>query len=314
MKRFRKILAFVRGPKSAVALQRAISLAEENQAELLAMDVLRPPSSLFHPFSRDESVDGLQQDVVRQREEELGKILADRCADRLAVKAKVTVGTPFIEIIHEVLREGYDLVVKSADGRSLLSQRLFGGTAFHLMRQCPCPVWILKPEHDGQLKRILAAVDVAVDADTQQHLRLNTDILTIAQSLADMEGAELHVAHAWSMWAENILKSRVPADEFNSMLEEQEQATSQALAELLKHFDIDPLSPQVRLVKGDPDYVIPELVHADQIELLVMGTVCRTGVPGFVIGNTAEQVLSDVDCSVLTLKPDGFQSPVTLPK
>lgn len=37
----------------------------------------------------------------------------------------------------------------------------------------------------------------------------------------------------------------------------------------------------------------------------------RTGVPGLFIGNTAESVLHQVDCSVLALKPPGFVSPVT---
>jgi nucleotide-binding universal stress UspA family protein len=46
------------------------------------------------------------------------------------------------------------------------------------------------------------------------------------------------------------------------------------------------------------------------VELLVMGTVCRTGVAGFLIGNTAEGVLDQINCSVLTLKPEGFKTPV----
>jgi nucleotide-binding universal stress UspA family protein len=51
---------------------------------------------------------------------------------------------------------------------------------------------------------------------------------------------------------------------------------------------------------------------AQGIDLLVMGTVCRTGIAGFLIGNTAEEVLNQVDCSVLTVKPEGFETPVTL--
>ena len=45
---------------------------------------------------------------------------------------------------------------------------------------------------------------------------------------------------------------------------------------------------------------------------MVMGTVCRTGVAGFFIGNTAENVLHQVNCSVLAVKPQGFVSPVKL--
>ena len=47
------------------------------------------------------------------------------------------------------------------------------------------------------------------------------------------------------------------------------------------------------------------------IDTIVMGSVGRTGLAGFFIGNTAETVLSRVKCSVLTVKPDGFVSPVS---
>jgi nucleotide-binding universal stress UspA family protein len=43
-----------------------------------------------------------------------------------------------------------------------------------------------------------------------------------------------------------------------------------------------------------------------------MGTVARTGIAGFFMGNTAESILTQLECSVLTLKPQGFVSPVTL--
>jgi len=55
-----------------------------------------------------------------------------------------------------------------------------------------------------------------------------------------------------------------------------------------------------------------DLAAEHGIDLIVMGTVCRTGVAGFFIGNTAENVLQQVDCSVLTVKPEGFVSPVNL--
>jgi len=56
-------------------------------------------------------------------------------------------------------------------------------------------------------------------------------------------------------------------------------------------------------------FAVAEEVEAD---LIVMGTVCRTGMAGFLIGNTAESLLSRVTCSVLAVKPPGFQSPVKL--
>jgi nucleotide-binding universal stress UspA family protein len=41
-----------------------------------------------------------------------------------------------------------------------------------------------------------------------------------------------------------------------------------------------------------------------------IGTVGRSGVKGMLLGNTAEKVLDTCDCSMLTVKPDGFVSPI----
>jgi len=45
-----------------------------------------------------------------------------------------------------------------------------------------------------------------------------------------------------------------------------------------------------------------------------MGTVARTGIPGLIIGNTAESILSDIDCSLLAVKPEGFVTPISMNK
>jgi nucleotide-binding universal stress UspA family protein len=82
------------------------------------------------------------------------------------------------------------------------------------------------------------------------------------------------------------------------------------LDKLLADYDLGAIDHQVHLLKGDPDHVISELARKKRVELLVMGTVVRTGIQGFLIGNTAERVLNQVNCSVLTVKPEGFVTPV----
>jgi len=82
------------------------------------------------------------------------------------------------------------------------------------------------------------------------------------------------------------------------------------LIELLQQYPLDDLKPEVFLLKGEAGTLITELVQAKAIDLIVMGTVSRAGVSGLLIGNTAEKVLHQVDCSVLTVKPEGFISPV----
>jgi len=38
-----------------------------------------------------------------------------------------------------------------------------------------------------------------------------------------------------------------------------------------------------------------------------MGTIARTGISGLIIGNTAEAILNQLECSVHAIKPPGFQ-------
>ena len=64
--------------------------------------------------------------------------------------------------------------------------------------------------------------------------------------------------------------------------------------------------------KGSARKEIPELARRLQVDCIVMGTVARTGVPGFFMGNTAETILDQLECSVLAIKPPGFVTPVTL--
>jgi nucleotide-binding universal stress UspA family protein len=72
------------------------------------------------------------------------------------------------------------------------------------------------------------------------------------------------------------------------------------------------INPQLHTPKGSARKDIPELAKRLQVDCVVMGTVARTGVPGFFIDNTAESVLGQIECSVLSIKPPGFVTPVTL--
>ena len=72
------------------------------------------------------------------------------------------------------------------------------------------------------------------------------------------------------------------------------------------------LKPQAHLVKGPARKEIPELATRIEADLVVMGTVARTGIPGFIMGNTAETILNRIESSVLAIKPPSFATPVTL--
>ena len=63
-------------------------------------------------------------------------------------------------------------------------------------------------------------------------------------------------------------------------------------------------------MKGKASKEIPLMVENYGIDLIVMGTVGRVGIPGLIIGNTTESILEQTKCSVLAIKPEGFKTPV----
>jgi nucleotide-binding universal stress UspA family protein len=190
---------------------------------------------------------------------------------------------------------------------------LFGSTAMHLMRKCPCPVWVVKKGENERYDRIIAAVDP--DPSDEQRNQLNFKIMDLATSLAKLEQSELLVVHAWSLYGETILRGgvgRMDREKIDKLVREAEAEHEEGLNNLLEKYDLQGLNHQVHLIKGTAGIVIPDVAEKERADLIVMGTLSRSGVAGFLIGNTAEKILQKVDCSVLALKPDGFATPVKL--
>jgi nucleotide-binding universal stress UspA family protein len=249
--------------------------------------------------------------VIKKGQEDLETAIEPMRQEGLEVRAKLLFGKPFLEIIREVLRENHDLVIKAAQGEGELKGMLFGSTAMHLMRKCPCPVWVVKKGGSERYNRIIAALDP--DPSDGQRQELSAKIMDLASSLAKLEQSELLVVHAWLLYGETILRGgvgRMDQGEMDRLVREAEATHKRGLHDLLEKYDLQGLNYQVHLIKGEAGRVIPELAAKKEADLIVMGTLSRSGVAGFLIGNTAEKILHKVDCSVLAVKPDGFVSPV----
>jgi len=322
MKRFKNIL-LVADEGSALqgtALHRAVSLAEHNQADLTIIHTLNFPGD--SGLSEDPVYVRLKNALLQERKEQLGKVLPTDMAG-LNVQTRVIEGRVFLKVIREVLQNGYDLVIKGAEKSSNLRDRIFGSTDMHLLRKCPCPVWIIKPTEKKQYRRILAAVDVGHGKNDDQVNSLNRQILELASSLAIAEFSEFHVVHTWTAWGESLLNTprfNFTGDrEMADWVEQQRVADETKVQGLMKELTatlsqetIGYLKPQIHIIKGEAHKVIPNLALEKKMDLVVMGTVGRTGIPGLIMGNTAESILNNIGCSVLAVKPPGFVSPVTL--
>jgi len=295
---FKKILAHVdTETKRLDAWHRALRLAEASGGAVTLIDVIEE----LPVFLRSSAHGGpsLLETLKKEKRAELSA-LADEARDRnIDVRVEVVYGKPFVELTKAVLQDGYDVVLETIDAGVL---NLHGGVALKLMRKCPCPVWAVRPDRGESVRRIVAAVDPMSEYDADNGL--DRAILDTALEVAELEGAEVHVVHAWGG---RVVEQAV----FGPFAPELGEYAKEQMAALLESYADDIPAERVHVELGDADHVILETAKSVDADLLVMGTIVRTGFQGVLMGNTAERVLSNVPCSVLALKPSGFESPVS---
>jgi len=324
MQRFKDILCVATpGPIDRVALERAVALADNNQARLTVVEVIDELPRNTKLIAHVQSLEELQAKIVAGHRKGLEKLVAP-WSRKIEIQTNVLIGIPFLKIIRKILRNGHDLVIKTAESGGLLD-RVFGSDDMHLLRKCPCPVWLVKPESPKAFHKILAAVDVDdyyLPEELNTRHQLNLQILEMASSLALSEFAELHVIHAWDVIGENTLRGAfvdMSDDKIIAYIEKVRQQYKQNLNVLMDELigklgqnAVEYPKPQTHLLKGSPRKKIPVFAKEIEADLVVMGTVARTGISGFFMGNTAETILNQLNCSVLAVKPQGFETPVTL--
>lgn len=311
MKQFKNILYITEARVEQVsAVARAVSLAESNQAALTVMDVMPPLEEAYHASEMARRLAILESLVEPHR-------------PRLKVQCRVaTDSRMFLEVIQAVLRNDHDLVIKAAENPSFL-KRIFGSDDMHLLRKCPCPVWIMKSPEKTTYQCIMAAVDFDLLNSSEEEQRFNHTILDLATSLAISDFAALHLVHVWGAFAEDVMRSR-GANTHTGIARHVESEyqlhqkglyrLAEALRDRIGPDTYDYLSPKMHFPKGSAHKMIAASAVKLKADLVVMGTVARTGISGLIIGNTAEAVLDQLNCSLLAVKPHGFVSPVRVPE
>ena len=301
MERLERILAAVDlGPDgdaitrgSAKAVERAVWIAKRVGASLVLVHSEKPDE--YWDAQRDAFVDGHGQRAERKRE--LARVLDGVREQGVDARVVLRAESAWLAIVHEVLRSNVDLVVagKRTDVES--DDRKLGTVAHKLLRQCPCSVWLEDPRDDHDPRVILAATDLSTVGDRAVRL---------AAWVADAFAAELHVVHAFSF----TMEIQLEGGDARRAWEHDRRAD--AIRRIERVLSDTPLAGAATLHVGltSPAQAILEGVRALDPGLVVMGTVSRGGIPGLLMGNTAERMFDRIDCALLTVKPDDFVSPL----
>ena len=307
MKEYKKILVIINPTTDhQAALDRAIELASKSQATITAFlsifDFSYEMTSILSAHERE----AMRQGVIDQRTAWLNELISKINLEKIDINAQVVWhNRPFESVINYAIQGDYDLIVKSTHAHDKLKAVIFTPTDWHLMRKAPQPVLMVK-EHDWPVAgKILCAINVASEDEDQQNL--NGKIIQYAQDLALKFSASVHLVNGYPGTPVN-LAIELPdfdANAYNDSVRMQHEQRVQYLAD---SYNI-PLE-NCHVEEGLPEDVIPELAEKLDAELVILGTVGRTGFSAALIGNTAEHVIDSLNCDLLALKPDGYKSPL----
>jgi len=217
---------------------------------------------------------------------------------------------PATQVIRHVLREENDFVIKEAEPNE--GEIGFKAMDMELLRKCPCPLWLHRSVKEGfENFRVAVAVNPE-DVEEVGH-NLSLRLLELSHALANKYNGELHIISCWDYEFEEYLRynSQVQMQSYEiiNAIKEAQIKHKTALKELISDSHIGDKA-QISHMRGEPDKMIPKYIEDSKIDIIVMGTVARTGITGFFIGNTAENILQKLRCSLLAVKPVGFVSPV----
>jgi universal stress protein E len=225
----------------------------------------------------------------------------------ITFSTEVRVGIPFIEIIKSAKENQSDLIIIDTHRNEKDAACQRGSTTRHLMRKSEVPIWSIC-ESQNPVNRIAVAIDVTC-TDMQP---FNEKIISLAIEYCLITGAELNICNAWRLDTEGFLRKWNGYNDIDIALVAKQLRDKQSdrINSLLLPYEMSVTCKCVNLIEGDAKKVLPDFFEKDGIDMVILGSLSRTGIAGFLIGNTAESMLDKLNCSVITLKPDEFHSPV----
>ncbi len=299
MNRFNNILVVLEAKSDKQpALERAIHFAESLDCQL----TVRLGANSRRSLINDQAAKDFKQQLEKNCLNYISEFLQPY-EDR-GYKFNISLGWDehsFEGIIREAHDTGAQLIIKSSKPHNKFKNFLITPTDWHLLRKSPLPILLVHSASPQKPKKILAAVSSMTTDD--EHLALDKKVIEYALDLKSIFDAELQVFNAYAPVPLGVSLDGAGIYQDEYLIDLQKQQHLKTL-ELTRQFNIEDSSVVTR--QGDAQIVISEYASEQKIDLIILGTIARNGLSGMLLGNTAEQILDDLECAVLTLKQDGF--------
>ena len=268
--------------RSDRALERAVNIAREHDAELAVVHVIDEdlPKELSEAQHRAAET-AIEAEVAR-----LGS------KGGLRVSIHIVFGRAYHHILSLAEEIGADLIVLGMHRVDALKDMFRGTTVERVIRAGRLPVLLVKDRVAGAYKQALVGVDFSVYARR-----------AVEFAVEFAPGGTFHLVHAYDVPFRGFLYGADTRHEVNKRHQESfNRMIEGEMASFLAGLEGAPPALQKIMEEGAVREVIARQVSRVNPDLLVIGTHGRTGVAHAFLGSVAEDLLKSPPCDVLVVK------------
>lgn len=311
MRKFSKIMCVLDPDSEAQpALERAAWLAGKLGAELEMLFCYYNEYLSDGRLGSYPSLENAEEDILNGLKRRLETLAEPLRASGLTVNTTSNWDHPLYEgIVRHAITCDADIVFKDTHHHSAVSRALLTNTDWNLIRTCPAPLWLVKPQDFPEKPTFVAAIDPLHEHD--KPAALDDEILVISKMLSEATGAEVRPFHSYdpriavaTATANAYIPVSLPFDEIEKQMHEQHE---KRFNEVVAFHGID--ASKSHLVAGVTHEELPEFSKSIGADVVVMGAVSRNRWKRLFIGATAERTLEHLHCDLLIVKPDWFRTP-----
>lgn len=308
MKKIKRILICT-NPKVAYeeSIERATEIAKKNDSSITLLTVITEYPKDMSEWWNVRNPKQLHDQIVKEKMDFLEGI-ADQIRENgvKQVQCKIRWGKRFQEVIREVAEKKHDLVMITPRLKQKLAKALMECPSRDLVRHCPCTLWLSTGTMRKRFKRVLAAIEwKSADAGCDT---MNAKILRTAATVAETDGSELHIVHALPLYGGKGRRGQEYESDVVDYMDKVRADMLERCLPRLRDLDVEVSDKQIHLLVGEPDETLPAFIGEMDFDVVVMGSVARTGFRGLFLGSTAERIADELPCAVVMVKPDDFES------
>jgi universal stress protein E len=255
--------------KEQPALERAARIAAESKADLHVY------ACIFSEITRSREKAPEVKALLALQKEELQSAVAPLLAQGHRVTTEVEWDKDWCQsVVRASIRSNADVVLKSSSPHTS-SQRILNRTSdWTLIRECLCPVMLVKEDTGRSSRKVMAAINARDDNEDYEHL--NQRIIEFSQRVMDNEYAEVHFINAYK-----------------------DLASSPDRNALQRICGVTSDKMHIRL--GEPEDVIVDNAKEMNASLVIVGNSARSGLSALVHGNTVEKIVDRLECDILSI-------------